>query len=88
MTKRHAHVAHMAEHMNIVGGPLWWGVMGPGPLGPPKSGAWLYSPAADLKFPRIVLNAWSCAAILHSFRQAMLQQNRMGLFSTATKLFV
>jgi len=25
MTKRHAHVAHMAKHMNMVGGPFWWG---------------------------------------------------------------
>jgi len=34
MTKWHAQVAHMAKHMNMVGGPLCWGS-----LGPPKSGA-------------------------------------------------
>jgi len=33
MTKWHAHVAHMAKHMNVVG------TLGPGPLPPPKSGA-------------------------------------------------
>jgi len=34
MTTWHAHVVHMAKHMNMVGGP------GPGTLGPPpKSGA-------------------------------------------------
>ena len=36
MTKWHAHVAHMAEHMKMVGGPLWWGARGP--WAPPKSG--------------------------------------------------
>jgi len=39
MTKWQVHVAHMAKHMNMVGGPLWWGALGPGPLGPSKSGA-------------------------------------------------
>ena len=33
MNKWHAHVAHMAKHMNMVG------ALGPGPLPPPKSGA-------------------------------------------------
>jgi len=32
---QHAHVAHMAKHMNMVGRPLWWGSLGSGPLGPP-----------------------------------------------------
>jgi len=32
MTKWHAHVAHMAKHMNTVVGPLWWGVLWPVPL--------------------------------------------------------
>jgi len=36
MTKWHA---HMAKHMNMVGGTLWWGALGPGPLAPPESGA-------------------------------------------------
>ena len=31
MTKWHEHAAHMAKHMNMVGGPLWWGPC------PPKS---------------------------------------------------
>jgi len=31
MTKWHAHVAHMAKHMNMVGGPLWWGARAPFP---------------------------------------------------------
>jgi len=39
MTKWHAHVAHMAKHMNMVGGPLWWWALGPGPLVHPKPGA-------------------------------------------------
>jgi len=34
MTKWHAHVAHMAKHMNMVEAPLWWGALGPGSLGP------------------------------------------------------
>jgi len=29
----------MAKHMHTVGGPLWWGGLGSGPLAPPKSGA-------------------------------------------------
>jgi len=29
----------MAKHMNMVGAPLWSRSLGPGPLGPPKSGA-------------------------------------------------
>ena len=33
MIKWHAHVEHMAKHMNMVGGP------GPGPFAAPKSGA-------------------------------------------------
>ena len=32
MTKWYAHVA---KHMNMVGGPLWWETLGPGPLGSP-----------------------------------------------------
>jgi len=24
MTKWHAHVVHMAKHMNMVGDPVWW----------------------------------------------------------------
>ena len=36
MTKWHPHVAHMAKHMNMVGGPVWW--VGRAPW-PPKSGA-------------------------------------------------
>jgi len=35
MTKWHAHVAHVAKHVNMVGGPFWWGTLGPGPLCPP-----------------------------------------------------
>jgi len=31
MNKWHAHVAHMAKHTNMVGGPLWWGGLDPGP---------------------------------------------------------
>jgi len=38
MTKWQAHVAHITKHMNMVGGPLWWGSLGPAPLSPPKSG--------------------------------------------------
>jgi len=34
MTKWHAHVEHMAKHMNMVGDPLLWGALRPGPLGP------------------------------------------------------
>ena len=34
MTKWHAYVAHMAKHMNMVGGPLWWGALGPDPFPP------------------------------------------------------
>jgi len=30
MTKWHALVAHMAKHMNLVVGPFWVGVPGPG----------------------------------------------------------
>jgi len=37
MTKWHAHVEHMAKHMNVVGSSLWWGALGHFP--PPKSGA-------------------------------------------------
>jgi len=29
----------MAKHTNMVGGPLWWGALGPAPWAPPKSGA-------------------------------------------------
>jgi len=25
MAKWHAHVTHMAKHMNMIGSPLWWG---------------------------------------------------------------
>jgi len=39
MAKWRAHVAHMAKHMNMVGGPLRWGVLGPGPLGSPLNPA-------------------------------------------------
>jgi len=27
----HAHVVHMAKHMNMVGSPLWWGPWAPCP---------------------------------------------------------
>ena len=38
MTKWHALVAHMAKHMNLVGGPFWVGVLGPRtPLNPALS---------------------------------------------------
>jgi len=37
MTKFHAHVAHMAKHMNMVGGLLWWGALVPGPFPPLNS---------------------------------------------------
>jgi len=44
MTNLHVHVAHTTEQTNMVGDPLWWGALGPGPLTPPKSGtAELYS---------------------------------------------
>jgi len=36
MTKRHAYVAHVPKHVNMVGGP------GPGPLAPLKSGVDIY----------------------------------------------
>jgi len=39
MTKWHAHVAHMAKHMNMVGDPCLVGCPGPGPLGPPLNPA-------------------------------------------------
>jgi len=39
MTKWNAHVVHKAKHMNMVDAPVWWGALGLGPLGPPKSGA-------------------------------------------------
>jgi len=39
MTKWQAQVVHMAKHMNMVGDPFWWGALGSGLLGPPKSGA-------------------------------------------------
>jgi len=35
MTKWHAYVAHMAKHMNMVGGPSLVGGPGPGRLGAP-----------------------------------------------------
>jgi len=31
MTNWHAHVSHMAIHMKMVGGPLWWGPRAPWP---------------------------------------------------------
>ena len=31
----HAHVLHMAKHMNMVGSPFVVGAPGPGPLRPP-----------------------------------------------------
>jgi len=37
----YAHVAHMAKHMNLVGGPHWWGARALGPT--PKSGAGVLS---------------------------------------------
>ena len=39
MTKRHAHVVHMAKYMNMVGAPVWWGALDPGPLGSPLNPA-------------------------------------------------
>jgi len=36
MNKWHAHVVDMAKHMNMVGGPVWWGARAPCP---PKFGA-------------------------------------------------
>jgi len=39
MTRWHAHVVHMVKNMNMVGVAVWWGALGSGPLGPPKSGA-------------------------------------------------
>jgi len=39
MSKGHAHFAHMAKHMNMVGNPSLVGALGPAPLGPPQSGA-------------------------------------------------
>jgi len=45
MTTWHAHVVHMAKHMNTVGGAFWWGPLDPGPLPPtPKSGAGSHPP--------------------------------------------
>jgi len=42
MSKWHAQVAYMAKHMSVVGGPLWWGTLGQGPLAPTINPA-LYS---------------------------------------------
>jgi len=39
MTKWHAHVVHMAKHMNMVGGPFLVGGPGPGLLRPPVNPA-------------------------------------------------
>jgi len=29
MSNWDAHVPHLAKHMNMVGGPLWWEALGP-----------------------------------------------------------
>jgi len=41
MTKCYAQVVHLIKHMNMVGGPFWWG--GRAPCPPPKSGAGWYA---------------------------------------------
>jgi len=48
MTKWHAHIPHVAKHMNMLGGPLWWGALGPGPcppVNPELEGFTLFVPA-------------------------------------------
>jgi len=54
MTKWHAHVVHMAKHMNMVGGLFL--VRGPGP--PSKSGAdqqWCRSWGCRRTLPKVLL---------------------------------
>jgi len=50
MTKWHAHVVHMAKHMNMVGVPFWWGALGPGPLSSPLNPALVRQEIAEVLF--------------------------------------
>jgi len=51
-------VAHMAKHMNMVRGSLWWGALGPDPLPPPKSDAGLVVKAQEAFLS--MANSYNC----------------------------